>query len=980
MSYLPTETVEQIRSTAKIEEVIADYVKLKRSGSSQVGDCPQCGGKGKLSVSKAKQVWKCFTCDKGGGDAITFLTAMQHMAFPDAVRQLADRYKIDLPNGEETPKPRKGKGKKGKDRFRDLQLLESGISPKAQEWYLDEGSKKVQSDRYMAATIDQMWNVVPGDDMILHYLDIDGRPLTYLDRKGRSRSLIRVRWQNPGLHTDKDGNPIKYQTPPGGGSPLWLPQWMIDAYAKFAPIHTLYITEGEKKADALCLNEMPAVGITGIHNFTSQGDMPRQLELIVRRGQVKRVCFMLDADWQDLKATNGSDIARRPNLFFRAVLKFQKYFQAFALEGLDLQIYFGHGTETVYKGIDDLLARGVAKDEVLHEDLDRAFLDRDGQGKYVRVYDITSMSDYKLKELWHLESPQSFRDHHREELLNLREFIHNGLKYKVVDGQIELDQKLLPHEKYWLEEWFETKSGSKKKLHYDVLQVNDFLRNRGYGLYRMNDRGNVRYVHQEGRILSQIDAYDIKRFVLDFTREIDELDVLRMLMNGSRNFFATDKLEHMHRFNPSFLQPDKDIFYMIFEDQFWKITPAAITTHKLEELPGSIWDNRIIKFKPKLRKPMITVEKEGDQWKLAPTEDMDRSDIARFFVNTSMFNWRSLYSEIQTDEGIVYAPREGVRIPDEERIFNLDHLVCKMLATGYVLHDYRNKAQMKAIIAVDHKESEVGKSEGGTGKSIWSTMFEHMVPTEIVDGKKPRLQDDPFIYANVDERTQVIVFDDCRVNLDFEFFLSQITRGVEVNPKGKDRFKIDAPKFIFSTNHAVNGEGNSFERRQYYISFSDYYNRNRTPQDDFGRVLFHEWDFDQWNLFFNFMACCVQTYLRYPDMNTYTIPVEDVRRRQMRQRMGEEFLEFMETWWADKINHAVEKQYALDEFLRTSYIQRKFMDGSKLKSKLKAYCEYANLDFNPIGDSTGRIRSGSVEYLLMADQKFDKLTMTYING
>lgn len=977
MSYIPPETVEQIRTTAKVEEVVADYVKLKKNGSSQVGDCPQCGGKEKLSVSKAKQVWKCFTCDKSGGDALSYLTTMQHIEFPVAVRQLAAQYNIEIPEGDAPEKPRKGKGKKGKDRFRDLQLLESGIPHKAQEWYLDESStKKVQSDRYQAATIDQLWNVVAGDDMILHYLDIDGRPLTFTDRKGKTRSMIRVRWQNPGLHADKDGNPVKYQTPPGGGSPLWLPQWMIQAYAKFAPLHTLYITEGEKKADALCLNDMPAVGITGIHNFTAQGDMPRQLELIVRRGQVKRVCFMLDADWQDLKASNGADIARRPNLFFRAVLKFQKYFQAFALEGLDLQIYFGHGLETVYKGVDDLLSRGVAKDEALHEDLDRAFLDREGKGKYVQVYDITSMSDYKLKEIWHLESPMEFRTHHIKELFNLHEFFHNGLKYKVVDGKIELDQKLLPHEKYWQIE--RDDYGKIKKITYDILQVNDFLRNRGYGLYRVHERGAVRYVHQHGKVIRQIDAYDIKRFVLDFTREIDELAVLRMLMNGSRNYFASDKLEHMYPVKPAFLQPDRDAHYMIFEDQYWKITAASITTHKLDELPGSIWDNRIIKFKPKLKKPMIQVDRDGNNWALKPTEEMDKSDIARFFINTSLFNWRSLYSEIDTDDGIVYVPKQKPIVAPEEKIFNLDHLVCKMLATGYVLHDYRNMAQMKAIIAVDHQESEVGKSEGGTGKSIWSTMFEHMVPTEIVDGKKPRLQDDPFIYANVDERTAVIVFDDCRVNLDFEFFLSQITRGVEVNPKGKDRFKVDAPKFIFSTNHAVNGDGNSFERRQYYISFSDYYNRNRTPQDDFGRVLFHEWDFEQWNLFYNFMACCVQTYMRYPDMNTHTIPIEDVRRRQWRQRMGEEFLELMETWWVDKINHAVHKTWAMEQLFKLAPRDRHYVKSNTFKAKVKAYCDYAGLAFNPIADCTGRIRSGSEEYLLVANDNFDRHDMKWM--
>lgn len=974
MSYIPPEIADQIRTTGKISEIVSDYGKLKRSGSSLVGDCPQCGGKGKLSVQDSKSIWKCFACDLAGTDSLSFLTTMQHMAFPDALRTLAARYNIDIPESKPEP-PRKGKGKKGKDRFRDLQLLESGIKQKDQEWYLDQGSKKVQSDRYQSATIDQQWNVVAGDDMILHYLDIDGHPLTFQDKRGRSRQLIRVRWQNPGLRMDTTGTPMKYQTAPGAGSPLWIPQWMITAYAKHTPMHTLYITEGEKKADAMCLNDMPAVGITGIHNFAATGDMPRQLELIVRRGGVKRVCFLLDADWQDLKAKNGQDIARRPALFFRAVEKFAKYFRAFALEGLDLQIYFGHGLDITLKGVDDLIARGVAKDQHLHEDLDKAFLERNGKGQYIQVYDITSMSDYKLKEIWHLESPQGFRDHHKEELLQLHEFLHNGLKYKVIEGKIELDQKLLPHEKYWFIEHIETRSGVREKLHYDTLQVNDFLRNRGYGLYRIDDRGAVRYIHQAGRIVRQVEAYDIKRYLMDFTREIEEREVLRMLMNGSRNFFAADKLEHMHPFSPTFLQPDRDTFYFIFQDQYWKVTANAITTHKVEELPGYVWDNRVVPFKPKLGKPLLQIGREGEDWVIEPGDDCIKSDIVKFFINTSNFSWRNEFKEIQTDDGLVFQPKE-YNLTHAEKYHNTTHLVCKMLATGYVLHDYRNKAQMKAIIAVDNKESEVGRSEGGTGKSIWSTMFEKLVPTEVLDGKRPRLQDDPFIYENVDERTQVIVFDDCRVNLDFEFFLSQITRGVTVNPKGLKRFKIDAPKFIFSTNHAVNGEGNSFERRQYYISFSDYYNKHRTPADDLGRLMFHEWDWEQWNYFYNFMACCVQTYLRYPDLNTYTIPSDDVRRRQLRQRMGEEFLEFMETWWADRINQAVQKSWAMEEYFKLAPMERRFVKATTFKIKLQAYCEYTGLRLNP--GTEGRLRAHGEEFLVVADDKFNRATMEYV--
>lgn len=977
MTYIPSEIADQIRTAAQVEEVIPDYVTLKKKGTSQVGDCPQCGAKGKLSVSAARQIWKCWACNVSGKDAISFLTTVKEMSYPDALQHLAGKYGIVIPDPE---KPKRGKGKKGKDRFRDIQLLQSGIPHKAQVWYLlkEKEKAKVEMDRYQAATINQEWNVVAGDDMVLHYLDLDGTPLTYVPKGKTRRALIRVRWQNPELHHDQAGKPIKYQTPPGAGSPLWIPQWMIDAYARHAPLHTLFITEGEKKADALCQAELPAVGITGIHNFGTQGDMPRQLELIVRRGGVKRVCFLLDSDWQELHAKPGGDIARRPNLFFRAVLNFQKYFRAFSLEGLDVQIFFGAGRETVYKGVDDLIMRGIPKATTLAADLEKAFIDREGMGTHVQVFDITSMSDYKLKEIWHLHSPQAFRDHHAEALTALKEFTHNGMKYRVVDGQIELDQKILPHEEYWTE--IHDKFGGVMDVRFDHYRINDFLRNRGWMIYLIQGlRNAVRFVHVDEKVVRDVTPLDIKRFVLQFTEEIDRIDVLRMLLKGSKSYFSPDKLEHMREFIPQLIQPEPDVFYMIFQEQFWKVTAARITSHPLRELPGHIWDNQIIKFSPKLLKaPILDIGRDGDDWIMTPSAEYEKCDIAQFFVATSNYFWREATELIDTPDGIVFRRKEGHVTTPEQKRYNQAHLVAKMLATGYVIHDYRNWAQMKAVVAVDHEESEVGRAEGGTGKSIWCTMFERLMPTVVIDAKKPRLQDDAFLYGFVDERTRAIVFDDCRMNMDFEYFLSQITRGIEVNPKGGARFNIPAPKMLFSTNHAVRGEGNTFERRQYYIAFSDYFHKHRSPRDEFGHNMFYEWDWDQWNLFYNFMANCVQTYLRFNDLNTYTIPSQNVERRRRRQAMGEEFLEFMQSWWHEYINCAVERSYAFEECLRMCPSHRKWMSMPAFKARVKDYASYAGFQFNPGADKSGRIRAGNEEFIIVADTAFDKFNIQYV--
>ena len=267
--------------------------------------------------------------------------------------------------------------------------------------------------------------------------------------------------------------------------------------------------------------------------------------------------------------------------------------------------------------------------------------------------------------------------------------------------------------------------------------------------------------------------------------------------------------------------------------------------------------------------------------------------------------------------------------------------------------------------------SSVGKSEGGTGKSIWANMFEHLLPTYVIDAKSPRLTDDPHLYDGVDDRTDVVVFDDCRRNLNFEFFLSQITRGLTVNPKGEKKFTIDPPKFIFTTNHAIRGSGNSFHRRQYIISFSNYYNGLRSPKDDFGNIFFYEWEGEQWNLFYNLMAQCVQLYLKYGLAHTGND--DSIIARKLRQEMGESFLDFADTYFAsgsEFLNVKISIIPCFEHFVKEYPQQRKFANKTNFKQKLQYYAKYSGMDFNPPPNKK-RIRSNSKEYFVISDGNYN---------
>ena len=88
--------VESILSRVRIEEVIGDFVQLKRKGARYVGLCPFHDDRhiGNFSVYPKKNVFKCFACG-AAGDAVRFLQLKENLSFPDAIRWLGKKYNIE---------------------------------------------------------------------------------------------------------------------------------------------------------------------------------------------------------------------------------------------------------------------------------------------------------------------------------------------------------------------------------------------------------------------------------------------------------------------------------------------------------------------------------------------------------------------------------------------------------------------------------------------------------------------------------------------------------------------------------------------------------------------------------------------------------------------------------------------------------------------------------------------------------------------
>lgn len=105
--YYPEELVEEVRERNDIVDVISGYVKLQRKGSSYFGLCPFHNEKSpSFSVSPGKQMYYCFGCG-AGGNVFTFLMEYENYTFPEAMKALAERAGVALPEHEYSQEERK---------------------------------------------------------------------------------------------------------------------------------------------------------------------------------------------------------------------------------------------------------------------------------------------------------------------------------------------------------------------------------------------------------------------------------------------------------------------------------------------------------------------------------------------------------------------------------------------------------------------------------------------------------------------------------------------------------------------------------------------------------------------------------------------------------------------------------------------------------------------------------------------------------
>ena len=100
---IPKQTIDEIFETAIIEDVVGEFVPLKKRGANFLGNCPFHNEKTpSFTVSPAKGIYKCFGCGKAG-NSVNFIMEHEHYSYPEALRFLARKYNIEIEEQEQSP-------------------------------------------------------------------------------------------------------------------------------------------------------------------------------------------------------------------------------------------------------------------------------------------------------------------------------------------------------------------------------------------------------------------------------------------------------------------------------------------------------------------------------------------------------------------------------------------------------------------------------------------------------------------------------------------------------------------------------------------------------------------------------------------------------------------------------------------------------------------------------------------------------------
>lgn len=924
---------------------------IEGKGTSFYCRCPNCGAEGKkkgkfqglritIDPTKKKNVGFCNSCGTSIGGSISAYMAVRNCSYQDAVKGLANQFAVELE--EDKPRTQTKIAKPDATSFVTKQLEGSGLTYDDVMASVIIDGAEVKISPFTKGSMDPRTGNIDNcaDEMLILYFDLEGRRKTYIPPRNRTREIpyTRVRWSNPELHKDRSEKPIKYQTPWGAPSTLYFPDKIRQMYKSRTQFKTLFIQEGEKKAEKACKHGIMSIAMQGIGNIGRKEEgLPAEVQYLVKQCGIQNIVMLMDADWNDLKSDIKDDdrVDLRPSSFAHALVKFKKFVGSLALSALHVDIWFAHINENdaADKGIDDLLTNTLkGKEQDLRADIEESMVAHDGHGHYIDIVNISTWSDTKIFNIWNLGSSQDFFQTHHDRLIKLKSFRFGSVFYKVEDGKIKVATEFGSGKEFWSVTFDEK---GRKVIETDLVDILSWLHSNGFRMHKA-DSGKRGFVKIDSGIIQIVDEVDIQNFVVAFVRQsTKDHDVDKFFTETVDTKLSPSKLFRLSDLVTTAGQPDRNYQQFFFRNAQLCVKVEGIA---VDELTGPVWEQNLIKRDFERRRIISKFEPDGrGSYDIEFTKDGLESEFVKFLINTSNF-WR----------GSTIGPKE-------KQMINI-HLANKISCIGFLLRDFKALNEGKAVISMDAAMSESSQANGRTGKSFIGAAIKQFITQAFISGKNIS-PSDQFLFNDVSRLTKNIFIDDIKEHFDFRAFFPAVTGDLNVNVKQGARFIIPfdaAPKFYITTNHAIDNLDDSTRARIVFMAFSNWYSVDYTPAMEFGHMLFQDWDSRQWSLFDNFMCECVMIYMRVKEngwvgdiTGTINPPMEDLDRRALRQEMEELFLDWAEIYFADSnLNMRIDRKEMYLAYLDNYDIKSTQVSSKTFYRKLIAFCRYKGYHIN----------------------------------
>lgn len=383
--------------------------------------------------------------------------------------------------------------------------------------------------------------------------------------------------------------------------------------------------------------------------------------------------------------------------------------------------------------------------------------------------------------------------------------------------------------------WSKNDKGAIRIIH---ILFKQFLEDNGFYKYCPEGSKNYVFVKVTNNLIDHTSEKEIKDFVLMHLLELDDVSVYNYFADNTR-FFKEEFLSMLSTIDIYFIADTKDSAYLYYKNCAVKITKEGVSSIDYLDLGGYVWKDHVI------------------DRVFAPCKVTSKCDFRKFISN--------------------------INGSDEERVRSMESTI------GFMMHGYKNLSFCPAIILNDEVISD--NPEGGTGKGLLMSALSQLKKLVVIDGKSFTFERS-FAYQLVSADTQILCFDDVKKHFDFERLFSVVTEGLTLEKKNKDAIKIPfskSPKIAITTNYAIKGAGNSFARRKWELELHQYYHKAFTPLDEFGKLMFGDWNDEDWCEFDNYMIGCLRSYLKTGLVKSKFV---NLKIRQLSAETCHEFIEW----------------------------------------------------------------------------------------